>query len=354
MRTRAAVAASIVAFCIPVGAHQPAVTTDTSRGLVIRYADGRMHTNPLRQTGGIWTPNFPRVAGPTPSYEGLPLSVLDIRHVAEEADVVVTVSLSYGGANKNQVTVAVVRVKPGIAVEVNELRSYGVEPITLSIVSIPSTPSNIPETVSPSALLDIRAEQSGPNASSYRVVLTNRSDMSLIWIRFDGYREGKRFSGGRGGKRAVPLVEAKSQHAFEIAIGPTGFVSGSEAHAWASIDRIEITSLMWADGTVEGDQSVVRQQRLMAERRATELRTLVDLLGSPLRQAPASLRARIAALPRNDVEIGESRKSIIADLDSLTESGRSRDDLPFDAWLGHMIKTHQDWLNRIVLPRIDR
>lgn len=354
MRTRAAVVASIVAFCIPVGAQQPAVTTDTSHGLVIRYADGRMHTKPLRQTGGIWTPNFPRVAGATPAYEGLPLSVLDIRHVVEGTDVVVTVSLSYGGANKNQVKVAVVRVKPGVAVEVNELRSYGVEPITLSIVSIPNTPSNIPETVSPSALLDIRAEQAGPNASSYRVVLTNRSDMSLIWLRFDGYREGKRFSGGRGGKRALPLVEAKAQHTFEIAIGPTGFVPGNEPHAWATIDRIEITSLMWADGTVEGDQSIIRQQRLMAERRVTELRALVGVLASGQGQTPASLRSRIPPLPINDVEIGESRKSIIADLDALTDSGRSRDDLPFDAWLSHTTKAHQDWLDRIVLPKIDR
>ena len=112
-------------------AQQPAPASDSSRGLLITYADGRMHTKPLRPTGGIWTPNFPRVPGATPSYEGLPLSVLDIRHVVEGADVVVTVSLSYGGANKNQVKVAVVRVKPGVAVEVNELRRHGVEPITL-------------------------------------------------------------------------------------------------------------------------------------------------------------------------------------------------------------------------------
>jgi hypothetical protein len=354
MRTTIAAIALLILIGHPAHAQQVPPAIDTSRGLLISFADGRMHTKPLRPKGGIWTANFPKIPGVKPSHEGLPLSVIDIRHVVEGSEVVVTVSLSYGAPNKNQVTVATVRLLPGASVKVTELRAYGVEPISLAIVSLPSTPANIPEMVSPSTLLDVRAEQSGPNASSYRVVLTNRSDLPLMWVRFQGYRDGKLFTGGQGGPRNTPLVNAKSEHGFEIAIGPTGFVAGTEPHAWSPIDRIEITSLMWQDGTVEGDRQIVLQRTRAEEQRSSELRMLIDALAAGRGEPTDGLRSRIASLAVKSVDVQESVKSLTADLDSLVATGLSRDNMPLDGWLGSTIKLHQEWLNRIVVPRIER
>ena len=354
MRTVLAAITLLILIGHPASAQQAPPATDTSRGLLISFADGRMHTKPLRPTGGIWTPNFPKVPGAKPSHEGLPLSVIDIRHVVEGSDVVVTVSLSYGAPNKNQVTVATVRLSAGAPVEVTELRAYGVEPISLAIVSLPSTPANIPEMVSPSTLLEVRAEQSGPNASSYRVLLTNRSELPLMWLRLRGYRDGKAFTGGQAGRRSTPLVEAKSQHSFEIAIGPTGFVPGNEPHAWSPIDRIEITALMWQDGTVEGDRQIGLQQARIEEQRSAELRMVIDALAAGREQPAADLLSRISSLTIKSVDVLESPKSLTADIDSLATTGKSRDNQPFDAWLNSTIKLHQEWLNRIVVPRISR
>lgn len=351
----AALAAVVLSMLMGQSAvpHLAQPKTDISRGLLIRFADGRMHTKPLRPRGGIWTANFPKLRGATPSYEGLPLSVIDIRHVVEGAEVVVTVSLSYGAPNRNQVKMAGIRLVPGATVEVEELRAYGVEPISLSIVSIPNTPANIPETVSPSLLLDIGADQWGPNASSYRVVLTNRSELPLMWIRFKGYRDGKSFTGGQAGPRSKPLVEAKSEDFFEVALGPTGFVPGNEPHAWATIDRIEITALMWQDGTFEGDRQIAVQQARTAEQRSAELRMLIAALAAGRGQPAARLRSRISAVPLKIPDVRESTKAIAADLEAL-ERERPGDQLSLDAWLGLAIQVYQDWLNRIVVPRIDR
>jgi len=351
MRATAALVAALVASSTSIGGQSPTVP-DTSRGLTIRFADGRMHTKPLRPRGGVWTSAFPRLPGATPTHEGLPLSVLDVRHVVEGTEVVVTVSLSYGAPNKNQVKVATVRLSPVASVEVTELRNHGVEPITLSIVSIPSTAAEPVEVVSPSPMLDLRAEQNGPNASSYRVTLMNRSDLPLMWVHFEGYRDGKRFSGGQGGDWNQPLVAPRSEHAFEIAIGPSGFIPGDSPEAWSAIDRLEITSLMWQDGRVEGTRANAVSRSRSYERRATELRALIALLDDRRWESPAALRTRLEAVTSTDAEIRFYLGILTADLQKLSESGRARD-LPFEQWLPAMAKFVRDWLNRIVLPKVE-
>jgi hypothetical protein len=113
------------------GARAQTVTTDTSRGFSIRYADGRITTRPLRPRGGMMTAIFPRIEGVETARDGLALNGLDVSHVVEGDELVVTVSLLYRtGANRTTVRVAAVRVVADRPVEVGELKQYGVEPIT--------------------------------------------------------------------------------------------------------------------------------------------------------------------------------------------------------------------------------
>jgi hypothetical protein len=199
-------------------------------------------------------------------------------------------------------------------------------------------------------MLDLRAEQNGPNASSYRVTLLNRSDLPLMWIHFEGYRDGKRFTGGRAGDWNGALVAPGSQHAFEVAIGPNGFIGGDSPAAWAAIDRIEITSLMWQDGRVEGARANAVSRGQSYERRGRELRTLLALLENRW-ESPAALRIRLAAVTPSDAEIRFYLGILTADLDKLSETGRARD-LPFEQWLPGMAKFVRDWTNRIVMPKV--
>jgi hypothetical protein len=86
--------AVVLVLPAPTLAQPPTPATDTSRGLTIQYADGRIVTRPLRLSGGMWTPTFPRVPGVDTSREGVPLTTLEARHVVDGRDVVVTVSFS--------------------------------------------------------------------------------------------------------------------------------------------------------------------------------------------------------------------------------------------------------------------
>src|SRR5262245_5817457 len=100
---------------LPPSAPAQTATTDTSRGLSIRYADGRISTRPLRPKGGMMTAVFPRIDGAATVRDGMALNGLDVGHVVEGDEVVVTVSLLYrgGGLNKDTVRVATVRLAFG-------------------------------------------------------------------------------------------------------------------------------------------------------------------------------------------------------------------------------------------------
>jgi hypothetical protein len=343
--------ASGLTLCTSTTISAQPTKTDTSRALSIEYVDGRRVNRPLRPTGGIWTPSFPRIPGAETRRSGLPLSMLDVRHVVDSADVIVTVSLSYGGPNRNLVKVKEVRVKPDSPVHVPELRAYGVEPITLSIVAIPAREVPTPLGISVSAQLDIRVEPVGPNASAYRVTITNRSNVPLMWLRYQGLAGTRTLTSRPKGQRNHSLIAANGVHTFEIAA--SFGVPAGDAFAAAPFDTVEITSLMWGDGTVEGDRTVAAQQGRFDASRAVALRAFVTLLGSAGPNDLSILPTRLARSMEVDIETREFKDAVVADLERLQQTGRSSSGEAFGTWRAKMIVEAQRWLERIVLPKVE-
>jgi hypothetical protein len=327
-------------------------TTDTSRGLSIRYADGRTSTRPLKPKAGMMTAVFPRIDGAETARDGMLLNGLDVDHVVEGDDVVVTVSLRYrGGLERQTVKVATVRLAAGHPVEVDELRRYGVEPLTLSIVSIPPTYAFAPLGVSASAYVDVRATPVGPNAAAYRVTITNRAPFPLMWFRFEAHRsERGPISARPRGKRDFPLVLPNAEYTFELAVGSMGRSSGDDPGAWLPLDRIEVTSLMWQDGVVEGDKETAREQLAFDKQRAAHLRALLGMLRGS--RSIAALRDAIARTRPQDVELKKVWDDLFAQLDRFAAQPLSSDGLDFKTWLGWTVIDQEQWLARIVFPKL--
>lgn len=294
---------------------------------------------------------FPRIDGMETAREGMSLSGLDVSHVVEGDEVVVTVSLRYrSGPNKNTLKVATVRLAAGRPVEVNELRSYGVEPIVLSIVSIPSTFAFAPPGISVSAYVDVRATPVGPNAAAYRVTITNRAPFPLMWFRFEAYRvEGSPISGRPRGKRDFPLIMPNGEYTFELPIGSVGRSSGDDPGAWQPLDRIEVTSLMWQDGIVEGDKGTARQQYALDGQRSEYIRALLKILRGS-RRSVVALRDDISRTRPPDVEMEQVRNGLIEQLDRFAQTQLSSDGLDFETWRGRNVIEQEQWLARIVFP----
>jgi hypothetical protein len=328
-------------------------TTDTSRGFSIRYADGRINTRPLRPRGGMMTAIFPRIEGMETARDGLALNGLEVNHVLQGDELVVTVSLLYRtGENRGTVPVATVRVAADRPIEVSELKRYGVAPITLSIVSIPATYAFVPRGVSVSPYVDVQAAPVGPNAAAYRISITNRAPFPLMWFRFEAHRsEGSPISALKRADRDFPLIMPHAEYTFELPSGTMGQSAGDDPGAWHPVDRLELTSLMWQDGTVEGDETTAAEKAGWDRRRSTYLRAVVTILRAEHRSI-AALRNDISAYRPPDVEMGQVSAGLIDQLDRLGRQQLSSDGLDFQAWLRRTIAEHELWLARIVFPKL--
>jgi hypothetical protein len=344
----AAVLSAVLALPPSSFAQAPPPKTDTTRGLSVQYADGRISTGPVRRTGGMWTSTFPTIAGADTSRNGVPLTTLDVKHVIEGADVVATVSLYYGGPGQNGVTVATVRLSQDQPVAVNELRAFGVEPITLSLVAIAPTSAYAPEVISVSPLLSARAEAVGDNVSAYRVLVTNRSTQPVMWMQFKAYRGNSLATLVRPrGKRNLPLILPNTEYSFHITTNTGGLDAADRSETWRALDRIELTSLMWQDGVVEGDPASATDQRMVDLRRARQLEALLAALRGAARVSIADLRAQIAGGMGSDLETRRGRDAMLADLDRFAAAQMSSQAPDFRAWLGRTIPEYEEWLARI-------
>jgi hypothetical protein len=320
----------------------------SARGLRIDFADGTAVTRPLRPSARMWTPGFPRIPGAATASEGQPAR-LDVRYADEGQQLLVTVSLLYGTTT---VPVATVRVAPEAPVTVDDLRAHGVEPITVSIVALTETVSFAPLAASPSAQLDVRVDPVGTTGAIYRVLLTNRSPLPLMWIGFHATR-GTRGSvtGSKQGVRNQPLVPANAEASFEFTIGQGGRDIAASP-VLDPVDLFEITSLFWEDGLVEGDRARAEMQGRFATGRAAQLRALLGRLRGTSAPTVDALRRAVAPSLGSNVEMEAFRDLLLADLDHLERSGRTADGADLATWLSRTIAECEAWLARIVLPRL--
>jgi hypothetical protein len=278
----------------------------------------------------------------------VPLTTLDVKHVIDGRDVVLTVSLFYGGPGQHGVKVATVRLSSDEPVQVNELRAYGVEPIIVSLVAIPVGVAYAPDVVSISSLLMARAEAVGANVAAYRVVVTNRSTVPLMWLQFKAYRGDRLAILGRPrGKRNMPLVAPNSEYSFEVTVSTGGLEAADGSETWRALDRIELTSLMWQDGIVEGDPASAAEQRRVDANRAAQLEAFLVLLRGASRGSIETLRANIASSMTSDLETRRARDSVLEALDAFAAAQKSPAAPEFRAWQTGAIAEYEEWLARI-------
>lgn len=142
-----------------------------------------------------------------------------------------------------------------------------------------------------------------------------------------------------------------AEHTFELPVGSTGQSSGADPAEWQPLDRIEVTSLMWQDGVVEGDPETARQQEAFDRQRADQIRAVLKILNESSGSVTA-LREAISRTRPAGVELQQMRDGLLGQLDRFSRNQPSTDGLDFETWRGRTVRDLQQWLGRIIFPKL--
>jgi hypothetical protein len=322
-------------FCVMTGGLALASQDLEPRTWSIAYADGRVVTTPLRQHGGMWTPMFPKRTDASIA-AGEAAHLLDVRYVTEAADVVATISLATERF-RQRVTVAVVRVPYGTSVRVEQLAEYGVEPITLTVGTLDPVQAYAPVAEEPSGQLVVNVEPIRPTVPIYRFAVRNLSARALRSFDWEAYQGDRRIlSGRRKTERNEPLIVAGDEFAFEMPL------SSREEEAWQTVDRIALTSVVWEDGTVDGNPEPAERERAMALNRVSELKRVVEVLTSGAGKDFNAVRQAFASLDPTDYAIENARGHELEELKLLEHATAKH----LNEWVRTKAVDYATWLER--------
>lgn len=367
-------AAAVALVILLAGQDAPAVQQGTSAfapariALVTTYSDGRAHYDLVSaKPGSFWTPYFPRDDSWRPPEGSSRVAALKVAWQLVGRDVRVVVSVLQGPQHEREDLVATVLVSPGAHVVVDQLRAYGVQPVSFALVEAAPVVPFLPSVLSITPELEIGAVDllSAPYPG-YRVTVRNLSSKSVANFHVQGYRgAGKAHSFVPRGSAGRPAMHPGQSYTFTLPLSSgTDAPIGTRPWSPAPLDVIEIDSVLWGDGTLVGDSWSTRVQRTIPGNagRRLQLSRAVDVLRAVERNdtAPEELLARIRsgfeALPAfdatrlADAEAGmrEIRATVLDDLHRF-ESGRSgpHEGTDLRQWIRHTVERYERWMARL-------
>jgi hypothetical protein len=200
---------------------------------------------------------------------------------------------------------------------------------------------------SSSGSLDVHVETPAAATVKVRIVLANRSQRGVLAVELAAFRGTEQIiSERRRSPRNEPLVRGESEYAFEVA---------------ATFDRLVVSSVLWDDGSVEGDPGLLADERVLDIGKAAQIRRVMKLLREYQdpgeRQTVVDLRARLGSLAvvpdqpflRGTV-IGMQavKAAALEDLLAFEHAQPSPNASAWRTWLDQTISTYEDWLARII------
>lgn len=373
------VASTLVVMCVGCG---PLVRAQTTQGLdavrvfSIEYADGRTVRYPvLEKNGNMWTPLFPRVAGADTTSDGLQLSALEVTYVVDGRDLSVGVALRYGMPHQKRVPIATVRLTDERPVRVDELSAFGVQPITVAILSLARPDLPIPTVTLPSSLLEATVTVDTRGAPRYLISITNHAQQGVMALAFQGYRGNEKgLSGKPHTPNHTPLVGPGEAYTLSLMAAVNGRATGA-GDLWKGMDRIVFTSVTWSDGIVEGSERPAAETKVVDAATARQLAHALALMrGAQAADPPdvPQLRADIASLSIDDADavraaasdsrgvdqaaavsltrIGMqlAKDALLKDVDEFMRDPQSGQSAARHEWLTSAVAKFDGWRTRIV------
>jgi len=261
----------------------------TGLTLEITFLKGRQPTymtisDSLATARWTWCAAFNTVPGFKTSAERLPVQAVKFIPYLEDGAVKVKVRVFTGQKSfEKEEDVAVYSMRENERASVKELVKFGVEPFEIAVLRIVPSVSALPAVENKTNSLQVTAIE--PNYStlpSYKLSLLNTSDKAVSAFTFEMMVDGRvKISGMPQKKYGENLIEAGGNWINEMRSGLAYKqpVEG-EISKPASQQTIVISSVIFADGSYEGDTSRAAQFRAYTLGRKAQVKQIIALLES--------------------------------------------------------------------------
>lgn len=342
---------------------QDANTSLQPTGKVVEVYSGNLKSPsiiPLQygKPNGFWSSNFPSIKDwKLPSGEQrIQVINIEAKLIDEKSEVTVTV---FKGKRFGEINELVVKVmlSEGESVEVPELKKYGYHPITLKMVLIGTTTSNVPLVSNPAKSLKIFVNPTVSTAPSFNVKVVNESSNSVLAIAWHTEAGGRRLlSSMPRGRHGESLINANGEYVVNI--------KNNNTNPSIEYTSLVIDAVIYEDGTVDGDYNKAATFFAFIEGEKKALSKIIPLLQSAIQTHSqkldiSSLITRIDAITEGTEDkdgqptsaVGVSFASIIKDLvvavRKLDSNSADKSDAGIRNDLMELLRFYEEWQNKL-------
>ena len=206
--------------------------------------------------GRTWYSRFRRVQNFQMPSDALPVRAVNIVPLMNKDSVKVAVSVFTGKTfHEREEKVASYNLRENERIIVNELTAFGVEPFELSLVWFNSSKSFLSTIVNLTDSLKVKGtEPIEATSPTYIVHFFNASDKPIIAFTLETTINGRmNLSGMPQGESGEVLIGAGREYKKEIRISLEGMMALSKKGMKSSNQSLIIKSVVFADGSYEGD-----------------------------------------------------------------------------------------------------
>ncbi len=378
--------ASVLCLLSSVSAQEPPKPQNADSGLALEVTFLRdtapayqMVTRTEAPKGGTWYARFGRVAGWRLPPGQKPIGAVRVVPYLEDDKVRVVVSLLRGKFLEVEETVATYHCRENGKLTVPELQDFGIQPFEIKVVRVGQQVTEIGPTINRTRSLQlVGIEPMVETFPCYKLTLNNQSDKNVGALSITVMDGGKRgLSTMPQGKKGEPLIKANDSYelkqylSFKVQAAPRDYTPAS------SSPQIVIETLIYEDGTYEGDSQPAALYLGFTAGRKTELKRIVPVLESALATSASleELRLQLTRLSYNvddadvsalvqgfpkldrmrlkspiDTAIHGVRKELLDDLDRF-QKDQYRTGTPLE-WLTRTRDVYSGWLSRLSAHKI--
>jgi hypothetical protein len=326
--------------------------------------------------GWVWYARFGKVAGWTLPAGAQPVRAVKVVPFLDEEAVRITVSVLRGKKfHDTEETAATYSARENETITIAELKEFGVEPFQIKVVRVaPQTPA-LPRIVNHTKSIEVvGVEPVDSTFPVYKLTFRSLSDKNISAVQVNvAEGGGLKMSGMPQGKDGQPLIKAGASFELKQPLDthaqPT---AAGFAPASPPTQSIVIASLVFEDGTYEGEALPAARYRGYSAGRKTELERIVPVLESALAHdaSAESLRTDLSALSfdwdpndlallaadfpgikREQLQISIEasihgvRRELLADMERFEQRGIRKES--FRNWLTRTRDRYSNWLERM-------